>query len=104
MSQSETEKCLSHPKFKQLTHARSRFSIIFSLIITAGFGFYVLATAFAPEFMARPVQIGQSMTNGILAAIIMIVLGMVSSGIYTWWANRHFDVLRDELLKDLGHE
>ena len=104
MSPSETEKCLSHPKFKQLTHARGRFSYIFSLIITVGFGFYVWATAYAPEFMASPLQDGKSMTYGILAAVLMIVLGMVSSGIYTWWANRHFDVLRDELLKELGHE
>ncbi len=24
--------------------------------------------------------------------------------VYTWWANRKFDVLNQELLKELGHE
>ncbi len=104
MSPSETEKCLSHPKFKQLTHTRGRFGVIFSLIIMVGFGFYVLATAYAPEFMANPLYEGESITYGILMAVFMILLGMVTSGIYTWWANRYFDVLRDELLKELGHE
>lgn len=104
MSQPETEKCLAHPKFKQLVQARGRFSLMFSLIITAGYGFYVLGMSYAPGFMSRPLQAGSSMTYGILIALLVIVSGMVCSGIYTWWANRHFDALKAELLKDLGYE
>lgn len=104
MSQPETEKCLAHPKFKQLVRARGRFSLLFSLIITAGYGIYVLAMSFAPGFMSSPMQEGSSMTYGILIALLVIVCGMVCSGIYIWWANKKFDVLRRELLEDLGYE
>lgn len=104
MSHSKTEECLAHPKFKQLVHARSRFNILFSLIITLGYAVYVLGMCFAPGFMSRPLTQDGTMTYGILIAILVIISGMVCSGIYTWWANRNFDVLKQELLKDLGYE
>ncbi len=104
MSLPETEKCLAHPKFKQLVHARGRFSFLFSLIITAGYGFFVLGMSYAPRFMSSPIQEGRMMTYGILTAVLVIVSGMVCSGIYIWWANRKFDVLKAELLKELGYE
>ncbi len=104
MSQSETEKCLANPKFKQLTQSRGWFSLIFSLIITVGYSVFVLGMSYAAGFMSSPLTEGSSMTYGILIAVLVIIIGMVCSGIYTWWANRHFDVLKVELLKDLGHE
>lgn len=104
MSQSVTEKCLAHPKFKQLVRTRGRFSLLFSLIVTAGYGIYVLGMAFAPGFMSSSMEEGHSMTYGILIALLVIISGMVSSGIYIWWSSRKFDVLKAELLKDLGYE
>lgn len=104
MSQPETEKCLANPKFKQLVHARGRFSLMFTLIITAGYSIFVLGMSYAPGFMSRPLGEGGSMTYGILIGVLVIISGIVCSGIYTWWANRHFDVLKAELLKDLGDE
>jgi len=103
MSQSETGKCLNHPKFKQLTHARARFNLIFSLIITVSYGLYVLGMSYVPGFMAHPLREGGNVTYGILIAILVILIGMVSAGIYTWWANRRFDALKSELLKDPGY-
>lgn len=104
MSLSETEKCLAHPKFQQLVRSRSRFSFLFSLIITLGYAVYVIGMSFMPHIMARPLTEGGSTTYGILIAIAVIISGMVCSGFYTWWANRKFDALRNELLKDLGYE
>ncbi|NOZ66040.1 MAG: DUF485 domain-containing protein [Alphaproteobacteria bacterium] len=104
MSPSETEKCLNNPKFKKLTRARANGNILFSLIILVGYGIYVLGISFTPAFMASPVASGSSLTYGILIAVLVIVSGMVCSGFYVWWANRKFDVLKQDLLKDLGHE
>lgn len=104
MSQTETERCLNHPKFKQLTHSRGRFSLLFSLIITVAYSIFVLGMSFAPGFMSSPLKEGGSMTYGILIAVLVILTGMICSGIYTYWANKKFDVLKRELLKDLGHE
>lgn len=104
MSQPDTDKCLNHPKFKQLSRERNRFSFTLTLIIVIGFGIYVMGMSYAPEFMASPIEEGRSTTYGILIAILVILVGMVCSGFYTWWANRKFDVLKKELLKDLGYE
>ena len=104
MSQSDTEKCLAHPKFQQLVQVRGRFSLVFSLIITVGYAIYVLGMAFAPGFMSSSLTEGSSLTYGIVIAVLVILSGMICSGIYTWWANRKIDGLKRELLKDLGHE
>lgn len=104
MSQIETEKCLNHPKFQQLIRAKGRFSLLFSLIITLGYGIYVLGMSFAPGLLSRPLEHGGSVTYGIMIAVMVIISGMVLSGIYTLQANKKFDRLKRELLKDLGIE
>ncbi|WP_339862915.1 DUF485 domain-containing protein [Paremcibacter congregatus] len=103
MSQDPTARCLQHPKFKQLVHARGRFSLIFTLVILGGYSLYVLGMSFAPAFMAAPFRDGGHVTNGIVLAILVILNGMVCAGIYSWWANRRFDAIRKELREDLGH-
>ncbi len=104
MSQLETEKCLNHPRFKQLTRARAWFSLSFSLVIAVIYGIYVLGMSYAPDLMARPVIEGGAMTYGIFIAMLSIINGIICAGAYTWWANRKFDLLNQELLKELGHE
>lgn len=104
MSEPLTGKCLAHPKFKELVRTRGQFSFYFTLIIVIGYGIYVLGMAYAPAFMSKVTFEGGTMTNGILIAILVILSGMFCAGFYTWWANRKFDVLKAELLKDLGHE
>jgi len=100
----QTERCFAHPKFKRLVRTRGRVSLLFSVVITLGYGLYVAGMAFAPAFMSRPLEDGGSITYGILSAIVVIVTGMISSGLYIWWMDRHFDVLKQELLKELGYE
>jgi len=104
LSGTETEKCLHHPQFKQLIRARGRFSLVFSLMILLSYGLYVLGMCFAPTAMAQPFEEGGSMTYGILMAVGVILWGMICSGIYSWWANRHFEAIKHALLKDLGYE
>lgn len=100
----DTEKYLNHPKFKQLVEARHRFSRLLSLIIILGYGVYVLGMSFASGLMAETLREGGSITYGLLIAVLVIFSGMISSGLYIWWANKTFDTLKQELLDDLGHE
>lgn len=104
MSKLDTDTFLNNPDFQRLVKLRGRVSQVFSLIIVIGYGIYILGTAFAPGFMSRPITEGGSLTYGIVIAILVILLGMVTSGIYTWWANTKFDVMKQELLKELGYE
>lgn len=100
----DAEKYLIHPKFKQLVTARHRVSLSLTLIIILGYGTYVLGMSFASDFMARPLQSNSSITYGLLIAVLVICNGMISSGLYIWWANRKFDTLKQEFLDDVGHE
>lgn len=104
MSKLDADTFLNNPDFQQLVKRRNLVSLAFSLIIVTGYGIYVLGMAFAPGFMSRPIAEGGSLTNGIVIAILVILLGMVTSGIYTWWANKKFDVMKKDLLRELGYE
>ena len=104
MSKLDTDTFLNNPDFQRLVKRRNLVSLVFSVIIIIGYGIYMLGMAFAPGFMSRPISDIGSLTNGIVIAILVILLGMVTSGIYTWWANKKFDVMKKELLKELGYE
>jgi len=104
MSKINTEEFLNHPKFKQLVSSRGRLSFIFSLMIFIGYGVFVLGMAYAPGWMATPMSAGSSITLGLVIGVFMIVFGMISSGLYMRIANRKFDTLKQELLKEFDYE
>lgn len=104
MTDIKTEECLNHPKFQQLVASRSRLSILFSLIIFVGYGIFVIGMAFTPDLMSEPLSAGSNITYGIFLGILMIIAGVVCSGVYMAWANKSFDTLKQELLDELDYD
>jgi uncharacterized membrane protein (DUF485 family) len=47
--------------------------------------------------MSRPIARGSSISLGLLSIAAIMILGIVTSGYYTWWSN----VVRDRLLNRL---
>lgn len=104
MSDPKLQACLNHPKFKQLVASRGRLNRMFSLVIFIGFSIFVLGMAFAPALMSVTLSADSNISYGILFGIFMIILGVVTSGVYMRLANKGFDVLQQQLLKELNHE
>lgn len=62
---------------------------------------YILLIAFDRSFLARPIG-GGTTTLGIPIGIGVIVSGILLTWIYVARANRRFDALTRELLRDAG--
>ena len=91
----------ANPKYQALRRTRNRLGwTLTSLMLLAYYG-YVGLIAFDKEFLAR--RIGEGVTTlGIPIAIALIVFTVVITAYYVWRANREFDRLTAEVLKEAG--
>lgn len=92
---------LESKKFKELVKKRLRVSLsLTALILIVYFGF-ILTIAFYKEILA--IKIGEHITLGLPVGIGIIIFAWLLTGVYTRWANRHYDKavreLRNEILE-----
>jgi uncharacterized membrane protein (DUF485 family) len=93
---------LESEKFKDLVKKRLRVSLsLTALILIVYFGF-ILTIAFYKELLA--IKIGEYITLGLPVGIGIIIFAWLLTGVYTRWANRHYDKavreLRNEILEN----
>lgn len=88
--------------FNRLMGLRLRWSISLSLYVLAVFGLYLCGMAFARDLMAT--QVGNTTVNvGILVAVFVVVNGVATSGLYTWWTNTYLEPRKRLLVDHLTH-
>ena len=104
MSNIESEHFLNHAGFIHYSKIKNRVNFWLTILLLSSYGIYVGAMAFAPIWMSSPLWNGSAMTTGILLAIILLFSGIICSGLYVLWANKVLDKLKQELLKEFGHE
>ncbi len=88
------------PRYLALTRRRSRFAGLLTAIMLAIYFGYILLVAFRRDLLALPVGDGVT-TLGIPLGIGVILSGIVLTGIYVRRANREFDLLIDELAREV---
>ena len=86
------------PRFHALARARSRLGWTLSSIVLVAYYGFVLAIAFAPRWLARPLGPDTVGTVGIVAGIGVIALSVGLTGIYVWRANAIFDRLNADIV------
>lgn len=92
------------PRFHALARARSRLGWTLSgLVLFAYYGF-VLAIAFAPGWLARPLGPDTIVTVGIAVGLGVIGLSVALTGVYVWRANRTFDRLNADIVDTATRE
>lgn len=80
------------PEFTALTRARKRIVWPLSIITIASYFFLILAIAFFPETLGKPLSNGTT-SVGISLGLGMILLCFVVTGIYVYYANRVLEPL-----------
>jgi uncharacterized membrane protein (DUF485 family) len=80
------------PEFKALTRARKRVVWPLSIVTMSAYFFLILAIAFFPESLGKPVA-GGTTSIGISLGLGMILLCFVVTGIYVYYANRVLEPL-----------
>lgn len=89
------------PRYRQLVRERSRFAWTLTAIMLAVFFGYILLIAFAPQVLAQ--RISGATTLGIPVGLGVILIGILLTGIYVHRANRRYDPLIAEILREAGH-
>lgn len=87
-------------RFYKFVSFRNKFCVWLSLVILVCYYAFVASIGFFPEVLGY--RLGpSSITLGIILGIFIIVLSIVSTGIYTLFANKYFDKEQAEILEDL---
>lgn len=89
-------------RFKKFVSLRSRVVIVLSAVVMVCYYAFVLSVGLFPDVLG--LQLGPSaITLGIIIGIFLIILCIVLTGLYTFFANHYFDGQQEEILKDLEH-
>ena len=87
-------------RFYKFVSFRNKFCLWLSLVILVCYYGFVASVGFFPEVLGY--RLGpSSITLGIILGIFIIGLAIVSTGLYTLFANKYFDKEQAEILEDL---
>lgn len=95
-------KIRSNPRFEEMVGKRTRFAILLSLVVVVPYYAFMMVTAFNPGLLARPLADGTVITWGWPVAALLIVGGWFATGLYVHRANREFDAMTQQILKEAG--
>ena len=95
------ERIQNNPKFTLLVQKRSRFAWALSITMLLIYYTFILLIAFSPETLGTPLSEGSVTTVGIPVGIAIIVVAFVLTGLYVRRANKEFDKLNSEIVREL---
>ncbi len=99
MSDSVVERIQRHPKYRELKQKRNALGFaLTALMLLVYYGFIALI-AFDKPFLAQPLGAGGS-SVGVPNGMGVIWFTVVVTGIYVRKANREFDALTHDILKE----
>ncbi len=99
MSDSVVERIQRHPKYRELKQKRNALGFaLTALLLLVYYGFIALI-AFDKPFLAQPLGAGVT-SLGVPIGMGVIVFTVVVTGIYVRKANREFDALTHDILKE----
>ena len=89
----------SHPQYAELRQQRNRLGWSLTAMMMVVYYGYIALVAFNREFLARPLGSGVT-TVGIPIALGVIVFTVLIVGYYVYRANKTFDALNTQILRD----
>jgi uncharacterized membrane protein (DUF485 family) len=101
MQQEIAEKIKQNPKYAELVKKRTGFAWGLSIVMLIIYYAFILTIAFKPTLLATPISAGSVITIGIPIGVVIIISAFILTGIYVYRANTEFDVLTDEIKKEL---
>ena len=95
------EKIRNNPKYEQLRSKRLGFGVFLTILMLIVYYGYIALIAFNKPFLSLTIGSGVT-TIGIPIGMGVIVFTVIITGIYVRRANREYDALTAELLKEAG--
>ena len=100
MSDPAVEKIQRHPKYQELRARRNPLSVVLTVLMLVVYYGYIGLIAFDKPFLAKPIGAGVT-SLGIPIGMGVIVFTIAITVYYVRVANKKFDALTEELLKDV---
>jgi uncharacterized membrane protein (DUF485 family) len=94
------ERIQQHPKYLELRRKRSGLGALLTLLMLLVYYGYIALIAFDKQFLAKPLGAGVT-TLGVPIGMGVIIFTIAITAFYVWRANREFDTLTEELLKEV---
>ena len=98
------ERLRVNPRFQELVATRGRFAWTLSIIVLTLFYGFVLAVAYFPAVMGKPVSEGSMLTVGVAVELSLFIFFWLLSALYVRRANGEFDALTQEVIKQARKE
>lgn len=89
----------ANPKYLELKRKRNAFGWLLSALMLLAYYGYISLIAFNKSFLAQPLGSGVT-TIGVPIGMGVIVFTVVITGIYVSRANKEFDALTAQILKE----
>lgn len=101
MSDPIVQKIQNHPKYQELRAKRNPLGITLTILMLIVYYGYVGLIAFDKEFLAEPLSATGVTTLGVPIGLAVILFTIGITVYYVNVANKKFDTLTEELLKDV---
>ncbi len=99
MNDPMVDKIQKNPKYLELRRKRNAFGWLLTLLMMVVYYGYIALIAFNKPFLAQPIGAGV-ISLGIPIGMGVIVFTVLITAIYVRRANREFDALTTDILKD----
>lgn len=87
------------PTFLEMVNRRRRVTRVLSYLVLGSFAVFVGLAMFWPTVLTLSIP-GTELTVGVVFTFYILLLGVVSSGFYTLWANTRFDKMQRQVVKE----
>ncbi|ASQ30527.1 DUF485 domain protein [Campylobacter avium LMG 24591] len=87
-------------KFRNFVTFRNKISIFLSLVIIVLYYLFTIGIGAFPNLLGFSIG-PSSISVGIVYGLALIIISVISTGLYTFFANQHFDKVQKEILEDL---
>jgi uncharacterized membrane protein (DUF485 family) len=96
------ERIKRHPKYQALRRKRNALGILLTLMMLVVYYGFISLIAFDKALLAKPLGAGLVTTLGVPVGMAVIVFTVVVTAIYVLRANREFDSMTRDILKESG--
>ena len=87
-------------KFRNFVTFRNKISIFLSLVIIVLYYLFTIGIGAFPNLLGFSIG-PSSISVGIVYGLALIIISVISTVLYTFFANQHFDKVQKEILEDL---
>ncbi|MDD2581816.1 MAG: DUF485 domain-containing protein [Desulfuromonadaceae bacterium] len=93
-------KIQNNPKYLELVHRRNTLGWSLSAIVCVLYFGFTLMIAYTPDILTAPIAAGSVIPQGMLIGVGIILASCVLTGIYVFLANKTFDPIIEEIVRE----